>query len=100
VAEVTRRTTQEDPPGETYCSTRTLALLVGLSHTEVHRIWRAHGLKPHRKDTFRVSTDPRFREKLGDIVGLYLNPPEKAAVSAPPRKARFRPSTGLIAGHR
>ncbi len=80
VAEVVRRTTREKPAGATHWSTRTLAPVVGLSHTQIHRIWRAHGLKPHQQKIFKLSTDPKFVEKLSDVVGLYLNPPEKAVV--------------------
>ncbi len=78
VAEVVERTTREKPVGATHWSTRTLAPVVGLSHTQVHRIWRAHGLKPHREETFKVSTDPDFLTKLEDVVGLYLNPAGKS----------------------
>jgi len=80
VAGVVRRTTQEKPEAATHWSTRTLAPIVGLSHTQIHRIWRAHGLKPHRQSIFKLSRDPKFVEKLTDVVGLYLNPPEKAVV--------------------
>jgi hypothetical protein len=55
-----------------------MAAAVGISEASVRRIWRAHGLKPHRVETFKISNDPAFAEKLEDIVGLYLNPPEHA----------------------
>lgn len=90
VAEVVARTTQEKPAGATHWSTRTLAPVVGLSHTQVHRIWRAHGLKPHRQETFKVSTDPAFLAKLEDVVGLYLNPPEKAIVFSIDEKSQIQ----------
>ena len=90
VAEVIERTTGEKPVGATHWSTRTLAPVVGLSHTQVHRIWRAHGLKPHRQDTFKVSTDPQFLAKLEDVVGLYLNPPEKAIVFSIDEKSQIQ----------
>jgi transposase len=90
VAEVIERTTREKPAGATHWSTRTLAPLVGLSHTQVHRIWRAHGLKPHRQETFKVSTDPAFLTKLEDVVGLYLNPPEKAIVFSIDEKSQIQ----------
>ncbi|MBI2767552.1 MAG: IS630 family transposase [Chloroflexi bacterium] len=90
VAEVVERTTREKPAGATHWSTRTLAPVVGLSHTQVHRIWRAHGLKPHRQETFKVSTDPQFIEKLQDVVGLYLNPPEKAVVFSVDEKSQIQ----------
>ena len=72
--------TQTTPPGETHWSCRTMAKAQGVSPATVQRIWDAHGLKPHRVRTFKVSNDPRFFEKLTDVVGLYLNPPEKAIV--------------------
>ena len=90
VAEVVRLTTQEKPAGATHWSTRSLAPIVGLSHTQVHRIWRAHGLKPHRQETFKVSTDPQFLAKLEDVVGLYLNPPEKALVFSIDEKSQIQ----------
>jgi transposase len=79
-AEVVRLTTQSTPQGATHWSTRTLAAKVGISDSSVLRIWRAHGLKPHLVETFKVSRDPHFVEKLEDIVGLYLSPPEHALV--------------------
>jgi transposase len=79
-AEVVRLTTQTLPEAATHWSTRTLAAKVGVSDTTVLRVWHRHGLKPHLVETFKVSRDPRFAEKLEDIVGLYLNPPEHALV--------------------
>lgn len=73
-------TTQSEPEGATHWSTRTLAAKAGVSDSSVLRVWRRHGLKPHLVETFKVSRDPRFVEKLEDIVGLYLNPPEHALV--------------------
>lgn len=90
VAEVVERTIREKPPGATHWSTRTLAPVVGLSHTQVHRIWRAHGLKPHRQETFKVSTDADFLAKLEDVVGLYLDPPEKAVVFSVDEKSQIQ----------
>ena len=80
VEEIVRVTVQETPPGATHWSTRTMAARVGVSRDTVHRVWRARGLQPHRVETFKLSNDPRFEEKLVDVVGLYLNPPEKAVV--------------------
>ena len=80
VAKIVRLTTQTRPAAATQWSTRTLAAKVGVSDTTVLRVWHAHGLKPHRVRTFKVSRDPRFAEKLEDIVGLYLSPPEHALV--------------------
>ena len=73
-------TTQTTPEHATHWSTRSMAAKVGVSPATVSRVWQAHGLKPHRLRTFKVSRDPQFMEKLEDIVGLYLNPPEHALV--------------------
>jgi len=79
-AEIVRLTTQTKPEGATQWSTRTLAAVAGVSDTTIQRIWQAHGLKPHRVKRFKVSRDPKFAEKLEDIVGLYMSPPEHALV--------------------
>jgi transposase len=79
-AEIVRLTTQTKPKGATQWSTRTLAAVAGVSDTSVQRVWKAHGLKPHRIKRFKVSRDPKFVEKLEDIVGLYMSPPEHALV--------------------
>jgi transposase len=68
------------PPGHSHWSTRELGRRVGLGHTAVHRILRANDLKPHRQRTFKVSKDPHFSERVRDVVGLYLNPPQNAVV--------------------
>jgi len=73
-------TTQRKPDNGTHWSTNSLAKELGLSQSMVSRVWRANGLKPHLVRTFKVSNDPHFVEKLTDIVGLYLNPPERALV--------------------
>ena len=78
--EIVRLTTQTKPENATHWSTRSLAAATGVSATTIRRIWRAHGLKPHRVTSFKVSRDPQFVEKLEDIVGLYLNPPAHALV--------------------
>jgi transposase len=77
---IVHATTQTTPPGQTHWSCRTMARAQGVSAATVQRIWDAHGLQPHRVRTFKLSTDARFSEKLTDVVGLYLNPPEKAIV--------------------
>ena len=79
-AEIVRLTTQTTPEGATHWSTRTLAARLGISDTTVLKVWRAHGLKPHLVETFKVSRDPQFAQKLEDIVGLYMSPPEHALV--------------------
>ena len=83
-------TTQTTPPGETHWSCRTMAAAQGVSPATVQRIWDAHGLKPHRVRTFKLSNDPRFFEKLTDVVGLYLNPPEKAIVLCVDEKSQIQ----------
>jgi len=83
-------TTEEVPPGHTHWSCRTMADRVGVSHSAVQRIWSDLGIKPHRVDTFKVSTDPRFEDKLIDVVGLYLNPPEKAIVLCMDEKSQIQ----------
>jgi transposase len=75
VREIVHATLHEKPVGETHWSCRSMARAHGVSHTTVQKIWAARGLKPHRVETFKLSTDPRFEEKLADVVGLYLNPP-------------------------
>jgi transposase len=80
VAEIVRLTTQTTPEGATHWSCRSMAARVGVSPASVQRIWSDLGLKPHLVDTFKVSNDPRFEEKLVDVVGLYLNPPDQAIV--------------------
>jgi transposase len=81
VAEVLRLTQQEKPgEGSTHWSTRSMAARAGIGKDAVARIWADHGLKPWKVDTFKISNDPRFEEKLVDVVGLYLDPPTRAAV--------------------
>jgi len=78
--EIVVKTTQELPANATHWSTRTLAKALGTSSTMVQRVWKANGLQPHRTKTFKLSNDPHFAEKLLDVVGLYLNPPDRALV--------------------
>ena len=78
--EVIRLTTQTGAPDGTHWSCRSMARAAGTTHSFVHRVWRSSGLKPHLVRTFKLSTDPRFEEKLQDVVGLYLDPPDNAAV--------------------
>jgi transposase len=79
-ARVVSKTLREKPPGATHWSRRRMSEVAGISESSVGRIWRAHGLKPHLIKSFKLSNDPRFVEKLEDIVGLYLSPPEHAIV--------------------
>ena len=78
------------PEDATHWSTREIAKRVGISHTKVHQILQAHELKPHLVKRFRVSDDPRFKEKLEDVVGLYLNPPENAVVLCVDEKSQVQ----------
>ena len=87
---IVEKTTQERPPNATHWSTRTLAGALGVSHMMVHRVWQANGLKPHLTRNFKVSNDPRFAEKLMDVVGLYLNPPEHALVLCVDEKSQIQ----------
>jgi len=80
VERVIVKTLEETPRGATHWSTRSMAAECGLSQTAISRIWRAFALKPHLLESFRLSSDPQFIEKVRDIVGLYLNPPEAAVV--------------------
>ena len=79
-AEIVRVTTQTTPEGATHWSTRKLAAKLGISDTTVLKVWQANGLKPHLIETFKVSRDPKFVEKLEVIVGLYISTPEHALV--------------------
>lgn len=90
VREVVNRTLQDKPSCATHWSTRSLAKEVGLSPASVQRIWKAHGLKPHLVRTFKLSRDPRFVEKLQDIVGLYVDPPEHAIVLSVDEKSQIQ----------
>jgi transposase len=90
VKKVVEMTLQQKPGNATHWSTRTMAAAAGISEASVRRIWRAHGLKPHRVRTFKLSRDPEFREKLEDIVGLYLNPPEHAIVLCADEKSQIQ----------
>jgi transposase len=89
-AAVVNKTLQEKPEGQTHWSRSTMANATGISDSTVGRIWREHGLKPHLVETFKLSNDPRFVEKLEDIVGLYLSPPEHAIVLACDEKSQIQ----------
>lgn len=83
-------TLQTKPQGSTHWSCRTMAAAQGISKSSVSRIWRSHNIKPHRTDTFKLSRDPRFLEKLTDVVGLYLNPPDQAIVLCVDEKSQIQ----------
>ena len=90
VQAIVQATTQTRPPGQTHWSCRSMAKAHGVSPASVQRIWDAHGLKPHRVKTFKLSNDSRFTEKLTDVVGLYLNPPEQAIVLCVDEKSQIQ----------
>jgi transposase len=90
IERVVRKTVDEKPVAGTHWSIRKMASAVGLSFTSVQRIWKAHGLKPHQVKTFKLSNDKRFVEKVQDVVGLYLNPPEKAVVFSVDEKSQIQ----------
>lgn len=90
VAEIVRKTTQETPSNATHWSTRSLAAALGTNAMTVQRVWKANGLKPHLTKSFKVSNDPKFVEKLTDVVGLYLNPPDHALVLSCDEKSQIQ----------
>jgi transposase len=104
IAEIVRATQETTPPGQTHWSCRTMAKAQGVSPATVQRIWSARGLKPHLVKTFKLSNDPKFEEKLIDVVGLYLNPPDNAVVLCMDEKSsvqaldRTQPSLPMVKG--
>jgi transposase len=90
VNRVLEKTMTQTLPDATHWSLRTMATAVGIAPSSVQAIWKAHGLKPHLVDTFKLSNDPRFAEKVEDVVGLYLNPPERAIVLSVDEKSQIQ----------
>ena len=90
IADTIRRSLETLPPGATHWSLRSMARAVGYAPSTIHRIWRAFGLQPHRAETFKLSTDPLFVEKVRDIVGLYLSPPVRALVLCVDEKSQIQ----------
>jgi transposase len=90
VEEVVIRTLETTPRGATHWSTRAMAKATGFSHMTISRVWRAFGLQPHRTDTFKLSPDPQLIEKVRDIVGLYMNPPDHAIVLCVDEKSQIQ----------
>ncbi len=90
VAAVVKRTLESAPKNATHWSTRAMATEMGLSQSTVSRIWRAFGLQPHRTEAFKLSTDPYFVDKVHDVVGLYLDPPERALVFCVDEKSQIQ----------
>jgi len=99
------KTLEAKPANATHWSTRSMARAMGMSQASISRIWRAFGLQPHRSESFKLSTDPLFVEKVRDVVGLYLDPPERAVVLCVDEKsqiqalARFQPILPMLLGH-
>ena len=104
VERVLVKTLEEKPADATHWSTRSMAKATGMNQTAISRIWRAFGLQPHRSETFKLSTDPLFVDKVKDIVALYLDPPERAAVLCVDEKSqiqalnRFQPILAMMPG--
>src|ERR1035441_3664202 len=104
VEEIVRLTLHETPAGETHWSCRSMAARAGVSCATVQRIWSARAIKPHQVKTFKLSNDPRFEEKLVDVVGLYMNPPNRAVVFSFDEKTqcqaldRTQPSLPMVPG--
>ena len=90
IQEIIDTTLQSKPKGRTQWSCRLLAQRIGVCKSTVNNIWRSHNLKPHRVKTFKLSRDPHFLEKLTDVVGLYLNPPEQAIVLCVDEKSQIQ----------
>jgi transposase len=90
VEEVITKTLESTPRDATHWSTRSMAREVGLTQSAVHRIWRAFGLQPHRQDVWKLSADPQFVAKVRDVVGLYLDPPERAVVLCVDEKSQIQ----------
>jgi transposase len=90
VERVIVKTLEQQPPNATHWSTRSMAAATGMSQTAVSRIWRAFGLKPHQTEAFKLSPDPQFIDKVRDIVGLYLNPPDAAVVMCVDEKSQIQ----------
>ena len=90
IADIVEATLQTKPAGMTHWSCRTMAESQGVSKSTVNNIWRAHNLQPHRTETFKLSRDPKFLEKMTDVVGLYLNPPQQAIVLCVDEKSQIQ----------
>jgi len=90
IAAIVDATLQTKPEGMTHWSCRTMAKSQGVSKSTINNIWQAHQLKPHRVKTFKLSRDPKFLEKMTDVIGLYLNPPEQAMVLCVDEKSQIQ----------
>jgi transposase len=90
VMEILRRTVEEEPPGATHWSQRLMAAAVGVTKHQIGEVWKSAGLKPHRVKNFKISKDPRFAEKVVDVVGLYMSPPENALILSVDEKTQIQ----------
>ncbi len=90
IAETIRKTLEETPPDATHWSLRSMARATGYAPSTIHRIWKAFALQPHRAETFKLSTDPLFVDKVRDIVGLYMAPPDRALVLCVDEKSQIQ----------
>ena len=90
IGQLVEATLQTKPPGATHWSTRTMARAQGVSKNTIHRVWQDHGLKPHLTKSFKLSRDPKFLEKLTDVVGVYLTPPQNAVVLCVDEKSQIQ----------
>jgi hypothetical protein len=90
VAELVAATLQTKHTGSTHWSTRTLAAAQGVTKSTIHRLWQDHQLKPHLAKSFKLSHDPKFLEKLTDVVGVYLTPPQNAVVLCVDEKSQIQ----------
>ena len=90
IEEIIIQTLESTPRGQTHWSTREMAKASGISHSTINRIWRAFGLQPHRTESFKLSPDPLLIEKVRDIVGLYMNPPDRAMVLCVDEKSQIQ----------
>ena len=96
---VLTKTANETPANATHWSVRTMAKEIGISHTSVQRIWAEAGLKPHLIRKFKLSNDPKFAEKVTDVVGLYMNPPDKALVLCVDEKSQIQKGRAATITH-
>lgn len=90
IRQIVEATLHTKPKDATHWSCRSMARVQGVSPSTIHKIWKAHGLQPHRVKTFKLSRDPKFVEKLTDVVGLYMNPPDKAVVLCVDEKSQIQ----------
>ena len=90
IEDVVTKTLETTPKGRTHWSTRSMAKHLGLSHSTIGRIWRTFGLQPHRSESFRLSQDPQLVEKVRDVVGLFMNPPDNAVVLCVDEKSQIQ----------